>query len=225
MPFVAWVLLLSSRLVGDAQWFFSTAPGEASRLFDASPALTWSTAVVGEQAINDLWFSESQVVMDLSGSLVIGDRASGEATPVNSLGGASGRAFSSALVVGADVFVSSWQGGRTGRCDLYRSAHTNDRAKLAPALLTADVPPLSQLVLANGRLVGIYMIAPPTVRAGALEVDVASGEVLKSELPNGYSWGYELYPAEAALWGAITAGPMIAFETIARVPYSSLIAR
>jgi hypothetical protein len=259
------------RRVGDPQWFFGASPREASKLFDASPALTWPTPVVGERAINDLWFSKSHVVMDLSGSLVIGDRATGETTSVSSLGDASGRTFSSALVVEEQVFVSSWRNGTTewfarhegqlrpflgdstqdiralvsdgtlliwlqgsepkatpsgvvsyGRYDLYKSAYTDDRAKLSPALLAADVPALSHLVLANGRLVGIYMMASPVVRAGALVVDVTTGAVLRSELPGGYSWGYELYPAEAALWGAITAGPMISFETIARVPYASL---
>lgn len=50
----------------------------------------------------------------------------------------------------------------------------------------------------------------------------ADGEQLRCELPNHYSWGYELYPAEHELWGAVTSGPMISFETVARVPYSQM---
>jgi hypothetical protein len=89
--------------------------------------------------------------------------------------------------------------------------------------LVADVPrDFGRLVIANGRATGIYLISYPVYRAGAIVVDIGDGVARRSELPLGYSWGYELYPAADALLGPVTTGPMIKFETVARVPYGAM---
>jgi len=76
------------------------------------------------------------------------------------------------------------------------------------------------LVLANGYVAGIYLSSQPIYRSAALAVRLADGWSKTSTLPNGYSWGVEVYPAATELWGSVTDGPMAEFETVARVPYT-----
>lgn len=106
---------------------------------------------------------------------------------------------------------------------LYASPYTTDAKQLAPRRLLDSVDSsLSHLVMANGYVAGVYLLSRDIYRSAALLVRSSDGHSLTSILPNGYSWGYEVYPAATELWGAVTPGPMIEFETIARVPYSSL---
>jgi hypothetical protein len=104
-----------------------------------------------------------------------------------------------------------------------KAPYTTRAADLAPELLVADVPrDFGRLVIANGFATGIYLISYPVYRAGAIVIDLGSHTARRSELPQGYSWGYELYPTAGALLGPVTPGPMLSFETIARVPYETM---
>ena len=95
---------------------------------------------------------------------------------------------------------------------------------LRPRPLLKDVPAsLGWLRLANGFLSGMYLTkATDPIRSGALVVELASGRASRSELPDGYSYGYGLFTSASELWGAITPGPLLHFETYIRVPYGSL---
>ncbi len=257
--------------IGEAQRLYVVAGKDAPSLFDGEPRFTWTSSVVGRQAINDMWFSSDNVAMDLSGSTWIGQASTALAVEVQKLPGAPAGEYSHARVQGSDVLVSNWSGGRTrwlaytggklrallgdtgrdirdlvtdgkvivwlegsqpttpangvvqfARYDLMKSPYQVDAKLLQPSLLAANVPPLSNLVLANGYVAGIYLPDAAVVRAAAFVVGLVDGQARRYELPNNYSWGYELYPAEAELWGAITAGPMVTFETVLRVPYSQM---
>jgi hypothetical protein len=110
-----------------------------------------------------------------------------------------------------------------GKYAVMKARYTTRASELAPEVLVADVPrDFGRLVIANGRATGIYLISYPVYRAGAIVVDIGDGVARRSELPLGYSWGYELYPAADALLGPVTTGPMIKFETVARVPYGAM---
>jgi hypothetical protein len=257
--------------IGEAQRLYATASRDAASLLQGAPRFTWPPSVVARFGINDMWFSKKRVVMDLSGSIWIGDTAGAATIEVARLAGAPSGEYSRARVLGDDVFVSHWAEGRSrwfayvagklrpllgdatkdirdfvtdgkvmvwlegtgatqtpdgalqfSRYDLMTSPYTVDAALIEPKKLAENVPPISNLTLANGRVAGIYVPDPKVVRAAALVVRVDDGQALRSELPNGYSWGYELYPTPTELWGAITPGPMISFETVARVPYSRM---
>ncbi|HYP77511.1 MAG TPA: hypothetical protein VER12_16180 [Polyangiaceae bacterium] len=104
---------------------------------------------------------------------------------------------------------------------IYASRYTTNGKDLVPRLLVDNVDPsLSHLVMANGYVAGVYLISQPIYRAAALAVRLADGWSKFSQLPKGYSWGFEVYPAANELWGSVTDGPMVEFETVARVPYA-----
>ena len=106
---------------------------------------------------------------------------------------------------------------------LMKAPFARRSADVVPETLVADVPrDFGHLVIANGFVTGIFLISYPAYRAGALVSQISSGTTRRSELPNGYSWGYELYPGRSALWGPVTTGPMITFETIAKIPYDAM---
>jgi hypothetical protein len=108
--------------------------------------------------------------------------------------------------------------------DLMLAPFTTSRTELRPRVLLKDAPAsLGWLRLANGFLSGIYLTTTTNpIRSGALVAELASGRVLRSELPGGYSYGYGLFTSATELWGAITPDPLQHFETYARVPYAAL---
>jgi hypothetical protein len=108
--------------------------------------------------------------------------------------------------------------------DLMLAPLATDTTALRPRVVVKDVPPsLGWLRLANGFLSGIYLSkTTDPVRSGALVVEIKTGRALRSELPDGFSYGYGLFTSESELWGAITRDPLIHFETYARVPYSAM---
>jgi len=263
------------QTVGKPQAFYQTALATADAVFQPqSLAFTWPTSVVGQLAINDMWFSSQRQVIDLTGNLWVSDLEH-PAQKVASVPGAPVGEYAFAEVKGEDVFVSRWVQGATdwyvyhesglvpflggARLDvkqlvtdgrdmvwiegsnpvaptaggapwptfshyaLYRSPYTTDPNKLTRELLADDVhPTLSYLVLANGYVVGTYLIQQPVYRSAALVVRVSDHQAFTATVPGGYSWGYQLYPTPTELWGPVTAGPMITFETLARFPYSEL---
>lgn len=106
-----------------------------------------------------------------------------------------------------------------------RFVFTRDPASLMPQVLVASAPAdLGNLTLANGYVAGIHLVSPPAApyRAAAVVVELGSKTALESNLPDAYSWGYEVYPAEGGLIGPITTTPMITFETFLRMPYSEM---
>jgi hypothetical protein len=108
---------------------------------------------------------------------------------------------------------------------LLSAAYTLEPSKLVPRVLVNSAPAdLWYLTLANGYVAGIHLISPPDApyRAGAIVADLDGGTARSADLPGGYSWGYEVYPAEDGLIGPITTGPMIHFETLARMPYGAM---
>jgi hypothetical protein len=260
--------------VGNDQFFFGRPMAQASRLFAPPPKLTWrADTVVHRQGINDMWFSTTKVAIDLSGTVWLGDLASGATQAAMDVPGAAPGNYYTAFVVDDDVFVARLVGVRTEwwvlskgslapllqdeardmrglasdgtwlvwvqgeqpeptsdpflpivyrRHSLMRARYTVDAAKLAPELLLADVPPdFSYLAVANDRVVGIYLLDTTVYRAGAIVVPLDGGHALNANLISG-SWGYELFPAADTLWGPVTTGPMIYFETFVRYPYSEM---
>jgi hypothetical protein len=265
------------QTIGKEQFHYQATATTAHALFEPQNlSFTWPTSVVGQLAINDMWFSSKREVIDLSGSLWVSDLAHA-AQQVASAPSAPAGQYAFAEVSGEDVFVSHWVQGASdwwvyrptglvrlvggpgldvkqlvtdgkimiwvegsnpvapnagspyttfSHYALYSSPYTTDPTKLERTLLADDVPrTLSYLVLANGYVVGIYLISQPVYRSAALVVRLADQQQLTAVVPNGYSWGYQLYPTATELWGPVTPGPMITFETIARFPYSALQAR
>jgi hypothetical protein len=263
---------LSSEGELGAQSFFLTPAADARRLFTGRPAFTWSEEVMGQQSINDMWFSSSRVAADVYGAIWIADLTSGSVVKAESAPGAEPGDYYAATVSGSDVLVgrrvesrTEWWLHRNGRLapllrhaerditavatdgkrlvwvegrdpmpapagwpfpvqyahySLYESPYAVGPDTLSPRVLVSEVPrDFGQLVLANDTVVGIFLVSHPVYRAAAIVVR-PDGEALRSELPDGYSWGYELFPAADALLGPITKGPMLKFETVARVPYA-----
>lgn len=110
------------------------------------------------------------------------------------------------------------------RYDLMTAAYTEDPSQLKPQLLLPNIPKtLGYLRLANGYVTGTYYIPSVTPqRAGALVVRLADGEARESELSSEMNWGFGVFSTATEIWGAVTASPLVRFETYARAPYASM---
>jgi hypothetical protein len=100
------------QTVGKEQFLYETSPQSASALFEPqNRAFMWPTSIVGQLAINDMWFSSQRQAIDLTGSLWVADLSAQSAQQVSKVPGAPAGEYSSAEVAGADVFVSRWVQG------------------------------------------------------------------------------------------------------------------
>ncbi len=110
----------------------------------------------------------------------------------------------------------------SGRYDLYRSPFTTDPSKLQRQLLVSGTHQFyGYATLANGLFTARFF---STVGAGeALVVDVSTGRAWTSDLPQGYSWGEQNYPAPSELWGTIApTGNDEYASAVVRVPYGDM---
>ncbi len=82
---------------------------------------------------------------------------------------------------------------------------------------------LSWWVLANGLAVGLLEVPGTGSRLKAWVIELATGRIYESVLPQDYGWGYVNYPTQSELWGAIGANrPLNHWKTYARVPYDQM---
>jgi hypothetical protein len=210
--------------VSGVLWLGNYDTRQATRVSDleAAPAGQYSTAqVVGSTAFlahEGAGFTEWLVARDGRVSPFLGD--AGHDIAALATDGAS-----IVWVEGNDPMPTNKPDAplRFNSHHLSGADYTTDAAQLRPRVLLENAPAgLSYLTIANGYVAGIYLVDTKAYRASAVVVRLKDGKAFEANLPSGYGWGYEVYPAATALLGPIGKSAMLKFETVLRMPFSAM---
>ena len=100
--------------VGDSQLFARVPVERAAELMTSTTnTFVWPAAFAGHRGINEMWFNDEQVAADFSGSIGLGDIATGKTVQINqALTGQPGT-YNQAQLVGRTAFASRSDGIRT----------------------------------------------------------------------------------------------------------------
>jgi hypothetical protein len=97
------------RHVGEAHGFLAQPADQVASLMDSTDTtVAFSEDIVGQNGINDFWFSNDLVAVDLSGTLLVGDLATGTVDRASLLDGAPAGQYPTVALLDGTAFVGRW---------------------------------------------------------------------------------------------------------------------